>query len=55
MEAEINLTSESVYGNMISWIFALKHDILLFFYGEGLLAPSSTPKLEGHPFSFLQG
>jgi hypothetical protein len=25
------------------------------FYGEGLLAPSPTPKLEDHPLSFVQG
>jgi hypothetical protein len=25
------------------------------FYGEGLLAPRPTPKLEDHPFSFVRG
>jgi hypothetical protein len=25
------------------------------FYGEGLLAPRPTPKLEDHPLSFVRG
>jgi hypothetical protein len=27
----------------------------LFVYGEGLLAPRPTPKLEDHPLSFVRG
>jgi hypothetical protein len=27
----------------------------LFFYGEGLLTPRPTPKLEDHPLSFVRG
>jgi hypothetical protein len=26
-----------------------------FFYGEGLLAPLPTPKLEDHPLQFVRG
>jgi hypothetical protein len=28
---------------------------MLVFYGEGLLAPRPTPKLEDHPLSFVRG
>jgi hypothetical protein len=28
---------------------------MLAFYGEGLLAPRPTPKLEDHPLSFVRG
>jgi hypothetical protein len=27
----------------------------MFFYGEGLLAPHPTPKLEDHPLSAVRG
>jgi hypothetical protein len=37
------------------WSFFITFVTNLFFYGEGLLAPRQTPKLEDHPLSFVHG
>jgi hypothetical protein len=44
------LSKESVQVRSSMWLFVT----ILIFYGEGLLAPRPTPKLEDHPLSCVQ-
>jgi hypothetical protein len=43
------LSKESVHVRGFLWIF-----VTIIFYGEELLAPRPTPKLEDHPLSAVR-